>query len=75
MYNKMNEGGAKLNNRLREIRQLRGLTQEELSSKSGVSRTTIGEIESGKKVVVTNVTLEKISNALEVKVTDIFFRD
>lgn len=64
-----------MNNKLKEIRLLRGMTQEELSSKSGVSRTTIGDIESGKKSVVTNLTLEKLACALGFKVVDIFFRD
>ena len=33
----------------------------------------ISELENGKTNVITNVTLEKISNALGKKVTDIFF--
>ena len=64
-----------LKNRLKELRQLKNLTQEQLSDKSRVSRTTISDLEVGKKIVVTNVTLEKLASALELKVTDIFFRD
>lgn len=64
-----------MKNRLKEMRELKGLSQEELSQKSGVSRTTISEIETEKKMVVTNITLEKISTALDLKITDIFFRD
>lgn len=64
-----------MNNKLKEIRLLKGMTQEELSIKSGVSRTTIVDIESGKKAVVTNLTLEKLAKALDFKVVDIFFRD
>lgn len=64
-----------LENRLKEMRLLKGLTQMELAEQSGVSRTTIVEIETGKKIVVTNITLENLAKALGLKVTDIFFRD
>lgn len=64
-----------MKNRLKEMRELVGLSQEELSRKSGISRTTISEIETEKKIVVTNITLEKLANALNLKITDIFFRD
>ena len=62
-----------MKNRLKEMRELIGMSQEELTRKSGVSRTTISEIETGKKIVVTNITLEKIAKALNLKITDIFF--
>ena len=32
-----------MKNRLREVREEKGISQEELSEKSGVSRTTISE--------------------------------
>ena len=67
------EGGYKLKNRVKEERELQGLSQEQLSSKSEVSRTIISELENGKTGVITNVTLEKIAKALDKKVTDIFF--
>lgn len=62
-----------MKNRLREIREEKGMSQEELSDKSGVSRTTISELETDKKEVTTNITLEKIANALGEKVSNIFF--
>lgn len=64
-----------MKNRLKEMRELVGVSQEELAKKSGVSRTTISEIETNKKMVVTNITLERLANALNLKITDIFFRD
>ena len=64
-----------LKNRLKEMRLKMNITQEELALKSGTSRTTISDIESGKKAVVTNVTLEKLANALGFKITDIFFTE
>lgn len=62
-----------MKNRLKEIREERGMSQEELSEKSGVSRTTISELETEKKEVTTNITLKKIASALGEKVSTIFF--
>lgn len=64
-----------MKNILKEIREKEGITQEELAKKSSISRTTISELENGKTDVITNVTLEKLANALNKKVTDIFFTD
>lgn len=64
-----------MKNILRECREALGISQEKLSELSTVSRTTISDIETGKKVVVTNVTLEKIATALGKKITDIFFKE
>ncbi len=64
-----------MENKLKKIREEVGMSQEELSKKSTVSRTTISELENGKTDVITNVTLEKIANALNRKVTEIFFQD
>ena len=49
------------------------MSQEELAEKSGVSRTTISELETEKKEVTTNITLERIARALGEKVSNIFF--
>lgn len=62
-----------MKNRLKEAREDKGISQEELSEKSGVSRTTISELETEKKEVTTNITLEKIAKALGEKVSNIFF--
>lgn len=64
-----------MKNILKQIREEQGISQEELAKKSTVSRTTISELETGKTEVITNITLEKIANALEKKITDIFFKD
>lgn len=62
-----------MKNRLREAREEKGISQEELSEKSEISRTTISELETEKKEVTTNITLEKIATALGEKVSNIFF--
>lgn len=64
-----------MKNRLKEAREEKGMSQEELAKKSTVSRTTISELETGKAEVVTNITLEKIAKALDEKISDIFFQE
>lgn len=48
---------------IRKIRRLKGLTQAELSKRSGVSQSQISSIELGQKSP-TIETLQKIANAL-----------
>lgn len=59
--------------KVKEIREEKKLTQEELSEKSGVSRTIISAMESGKDVTTTTKTLLKIAKALDTTVDAIFF--
>lgn len=62
-------------NKLKKIREEKGFSQEELSKRANVSRTTISALENKRKLVVNNITLEKIANALNLRVSDIFFID
>lgn len=62
-----------MENKLKQMREKKGLTQEELSKTSGVSRTTISNIENGYVRCVKTETLVKLSDALGVKVTTLFF--
>lgn len=64
-----------MKNRVKEYRLKEGLTQEELSAKSEVSRSTISGLENGSLEVITNVTMQKIANALNRKIATIFFKD
>lgn len=64
-----------MKNRLKEVREEAGISQEELARKSKVSRTIISELENQKTEVITNITLEKLAVALEKRITDIFFTD
>lgn len=64
-----------MKNELKQARESVNMSQEELSIKSGVSRTTISELETGKTERITNITLEKLASALDKKVSDIFFKD
>jgi len=62
-----------MQNRLAEFRAKRGMTQDELAAKAGVSRPYISEIETGSQQAITNVVMGKLSEALEESVVNIFF--
>ena len=53
---------------IKEVREKKGFSQEELSKKSGVSRTTISELENQKTEVITNNPLAESYNATYGKV-------
>jgi len=59
--------------KIKEAREERSLSQEELSQRSGVSRSIISGLESGREVVTTTGTLKKIAEVLGKKVTDLYF--
>lgn len=61
--------------KVKEARKEAGLTQEGLSIKSGISRTTISGLESGRVTTATTDTLTKIARALNKTVAEIFFAD
>lgn len=58
--------------RIKEFRENLKLTQEELAVKSGVSRSLISELETGKRTVTSTDTLLKIATALNRSVKEIF---
>ena len=55
---------------IKRIRKEKGISQEELAEKSGVSRPTISNLENNPDAVTTTDTLHKIALALDVKVSD-----
>lgn len=58
--------------KIRDIREQKKMSQEELSQKSGVSRTTISNLENNIDKTAMTSTLVKIANALDVTVDQIF---
>lgn len=58
--------------RIKECREEKKMSQSELAIKSGVSRTIISGLETGKTIVTTTDTLIKIASALEKQVGEIF---
>ena len=61
----------KFGNKLKEIRQELGISQEELSFRAELHRTYISSIELGKRNV-SLVNIEKLAKALECEITDFF---
>lgn len=62
-----------IKNKLKEYREDKGWTQEQLAIISGVSRTTISNLENGKEVNVGVKTLDKLSKVFKVPTIAIFF--
>ena len=59
--------------RLKEIREKKGITQEELAKASGVSRQTISAIENNDEYQIKTGTLISLARALETTVDKLFF--
>lgn len=59
--------------KIKEMREERNMTQEELARKSGVCRTTIWALENNANKTASTKTLLKIANALGTSVDQIFF--
>lgn len=59
--------------KLREVREAKRMSQEELEKASGISRQTISSIENGKSVSVMSGTLVALARALGTTVDEIFF--
>jgi len=61
----------KFGERVRELRKIRGFSQEQLAFKAELHRTYIGMIERAEKNI-TLINIEKIANALEVNIKELF---
>ncbi len=64
------DGTATLGDRLRELREARGLRQEDLEERSGVDSQTISNIEVGRQMPRTQ-TLMKLAKGLGVRPGDL----
>ncbi len=58
--------------RIREIREMKGMSQSELAEKTGITRATIWRLETGAEETTTTKTLLKIAEALGVSVGELF---
>lgn len=63
-----------MDNSLRDVRRSRGVTQEQLAVKSGVSRATISAFESGNGDPILS-TLQKLADALGVQPADLLKKE
>lgn len=64
-----------MKNKVKEFREKEQMTQEELAQKSEVSRNTISGLETGSNTNVTYEIMQKIANALNKKVSTVFFNE
>ena len=62
---------ARFGHRPRELRQALGISQEELAFRAGLHRTYVSSAERGQRNV-SLVNLEKLSEALEIEIADLF---
>jgi len=61
----------RLGRKIRELRKLKGLSQEELTEAAGLDLTTVSEVESGKRNPSLK-TVYKISLALKTSLSELF---
>lgn len=71
LYSFYKKGERPLHIHTWQIRESRGLTLVEMENLTGISKTTLNDIENG-KVSPTLDTLEKIASGLGIKITDLF---
>ena len=61
----------KVGNRIRELRQQTGLSQEKFALKIGMDRTYFASVENGKRNISV-VNLEKIANGFGISLSELF---
>lgn len=59
--------------RLKDAREKKGWSQAQLAEKASVSRATISALENQKATSMKTTTLTKLADALDEKVTSLFF--
>lgn len=62
-----------MENRVKRVREQLGLTQEDLSKKSGISRSVLANIENNRANNYTAKTMIAIADALNKRVDELFF--
>lgn len=61
-----------MENRIKELRKAKGMTQNELAEKANVARTVVNQLETGSRSVITTNTMLKLAKALDTPVESIF---
>jgi len=65
------QASIKFGQRIRELREVRGLSQEEASFNCGINRTFYGCLERGEKSATIN-TIEKLAIGFKVSLKELF---
>ena len=63
----------KIGQKIKEARNAKGFTQEELGSMVGVQKSAIAKYESGRVVNIKRSTLQKIASALDIRPSELIF--
>jgi transcriptional regulator with XRE-family HTH domain len=71
--NKQPKKEDKMGYKIKEIRESKGMSQEELAERANISRTIIWNLETNPNAETTTKTLKKIAEALDTTVSAIFF--
>ncbi len=71
LFDQMSNIRVKFGERLKQLRQDRGLSQEELAKKAGLHRTTAGKIERAKTGVSLD-TIERLADVLRIDEKELF---
>jgi len=58
---------------VRQLREVRGWSQEELAERSNLNRSYVGEIERG-RVIASILTAQKLASALEINIASLLTR-
>ncbi len=61
--------------KIKEFREMAGMSQKALAEKAGVARGIISQLETGKSEQTTIKTLQKIAKALNTTIDALFFKD
>lgn len=61
-------------NKIKEIREKIGMTQQELADKSGISRPYISKLENNENLIIKSSTMVSIAKVLNKPVSTIFFK-
>ena len=61
----------KIGKKIKEIRELKGISQQDLAAKCNFEKSNMSRLEAG-KVNSTISTLQKVSNALEIDIVELF---
>lgn len=64
------KGSDNMGNRLKELRESRGLSQAQLAERTGLSRDNIASWELGRRELVNIYTIIKLADALNYSVMD-----
>jgi transcriptional regulator with XRE-family HTH domain len=69
----MNAPAERFASVLRQLREERGWSQEQLAAQAGLNRSYLGEIERG-RAMPTLTTVAKLANALEIRLSSLMAR-